>query len=62
VLPLRKPSDLSRREIVQYVLEASGGLTGAISTILNDAAELSIRNGDELIGISHLQRVARGHA
>ncbi|WP_246216493.1 TniB family NTP-binding protein [Paraburkholderia agricolaris] len=43
VLPLRKPSDLSRREIVQYVLELSGGLTGAISTILNDAAELSIR-------------------
>jgi hypothetical protein len=62
VLPLRKPSDLSRREIVQYVLELSGGLTGAISTILNDAAELSIRNGDEFIGISHLERVAREHA
>jgi hypothetical protein len=62
VLPPRKPSDLSRREIVQYVLEASGGLTGAISTILNDAAELSIRNGDEFIGISHLERVAREHA
>jgi hypothetical protein len=59
VLPLRKPSDLARREIVQFVLSASGGLTGEISTLLNDAAELSIRNGDEYIGIPHLEHVAR---
>jgi len=44
VLPLRKPSDLARREIVQFVLSASGGLAGEISTLLNNAAELSIRN------------------
>ncbi|HEM8498776.1 TPA: TniB family NTP-binding protein, partial [Burkholderia multivorans] len=49
VLPLRKPSDLARREIVQFVLSASGGLTGEISTLLNNAAELSIRSGDEFI-------------
>lgn len=61
VLPLRKPSNLSRREIVQLVLEISGGLTGAISTILNEAAELAIRNGDECIDIAHLERVARAH-
>jgi hypothetical protein len=59
VLPLRKPSDLARREIVQYVLSASGGLTGEISTMLNNAAELAICNGDELIGMTHLEHVCR---
>ncbi len=59
VLPLRKPSDLARREIVQFVRGASGGLTGEISTLLNNAAELSIRNGDEFIGITHLEHVCR---
>jgi hypothetical protein len=59
VLPLRKPSDLARREIVQFVLAASGGLTGEISTLLNDAAELSIRSGDECIEMRHLEHVAR---
>src|ERR1700682_274862 len=47
VLPLRRPSDLAQREIVQYVLAASGGLTGEVSRILNAAAELAIRSGDE---------------
>jgi hypothetical protein len=59
VLPLRKPSDLARREVVQFVLAASGGLTGEISTLLNDAAELSIRSGDECIEMRHLEHVAR---
>jgi hypothetical protein len=57
VLPQRKPSDLARREIVQFVLSASGGLTGEISTLLNNTAQLSIRNGDELIGLMHLEHV-----
>jgi hypothetical protein len=30
-LPLRRPSDLAQREIVQYVLAASDGLTGEVS-------------------------------
>jgi hypothetical protein len=59
VLPLRKPSDLARRDVVQFVLAASGGLTGEISTLLNDAAELSIRSGDECIEMRHLEHVAR---
>lgn len=59
VLPLRKPSDLARREIVQFVLSATGGLTGEISTLLSNAAELSIRTGDEYIGITHLEHVDR---
>jgi hypothetical protein len=45
--------------LVQFVLEIIAGLTGAISTILNDAAELAIRNDDEFIDIPHLERVAR---
>jgi hypothetical protein len=36
-LPFRKPSDPARREAVQFVLGAGGGLTGEISTLLNDA-------------------------
>src|ERR1700675_2599153 len=59
VLPLRKPSDLARREVVQFVLGASGSLTGEISTLLNNAAELAIRNGDELIDMTHLEHVCR---
>ncbi|MCX4145219.1 MULTISPECIES: TniB family NTP-binding protein [Paraburkholderia] len=59
VLPLRKPSDLARREIVQFVLSATGGLTGEISTLLSNAAELSIRTGDEYIGITYLEHVGR---
>lgn len=59
VLPLRKPSDLARREIVQFVLSATGGLTGEISTLLSNAAELSIRTDDEYIGITHLEHVGR---
>lgn len=38
VLPVRNPSDLARREIVQFVLSAAGGLTGEISSLLNNAA------------------------
>ena len=59
VLPLRKPSDLARREIVQFVLGASGGLTGEISTMLNSAAELAICSGDEMIDMTHLEHVCR---
>lgn len=59
VLPLRKPSDFARREIVQFILSASGGLTVEISTMLNYAAELAIRNGDELIDMTHLEHVCR---
>jgi hypothetical protein len=47
------------RAIVQFVLSAGGGLTGEISTMLNNAAELAIRNGDELIDMTHLEHVCR---
>jgi len=57
ILPLRRPSDLARREIVQYVLAASEGLTGEVSRILNAAAELAIRDGNESIDLHHLEQV-----
>jgi hypothetical protein len=49
VLSLRKPADFARREGVQFVVAVSGRLTGEMSTLLDDAVKLSIRNGDECI-------------
>jgi type II secretory pathway predicted ATPase ExeA len=60
VLPLRKPSDLSQRSIVQFLLAASGGLTGEVSRLLNEAAELAIQDRSERITLAHLEQVARG--
>lgn len=58
VLALRKPSDLSQRPIVQFVLSSSAGLTGEISRLLNGAAALAIHDGTEMITLKHLEFVA----
>ncbi|WP_265307384.1 TniB family NTP-binding protein [Verminephrobacter eiseniae] len=58
VLPLRKPSDLMQRSIVQFILSASAGLTGEISRLLTAAAALSILDGGEQITLAHLEHVA----
>lgn len=58
VLPLRKPSDLMQRPIVQFILVASGGLTGEISRLLNEAAALAVLDGSEQITLAHLEHVA----
>ncbi|MEJ8859132.1 TniB family NTP-binding protein [Variovorax robiniae] len=58
VLPLRKPSDLMQRPIAQFILVASGGLTGDISRLLNEAAALAILDGSEQITLAHLEHVA----
>ncbi|MCC8396839.1 TniB family NTP-binding protein [Paraburkholderia sp. MMS20-SJTR3] len=58
ILPLCGPSDLAQRKIVRYVLAASDGLTGEVSRILNAAAELAIRDGNESIALHHLEQVA----
>lgn len=55
ILPLRRPSNLSRREIVTAVLAASGGLTGEVSRLLNAATELAIRDRREMIDVSHIE-------
>lgn len=57
ILPLRRPSHLSRREVVAAVLTASGGLTGEASRLLNAATELAIRDGREMIDVSHIEHV-----
>ena len=37
------------------MLEASGGLTGKVSRILNAATELAIRDGREMIDVSQIE-------
>jgi hypothetical protein len=38
VLPLRRASNLAQRAVVEFLLAASGGLTGEISRLLNESA------------------------
>lgn len=58
LLPLKKPSSLAQRDVVEFVLAATGGLTGAIAQLLTHAAELAIRDGSERVGLTHLEHVA----
>ena len=60
LLPLQKPSDLMQRAVVQFVLAASGGLTGEISRLLNDAAAMAVKDGSEQITLAHLEHAAHG--
>ena len=59
VLPLRRASNLAQRAVVEFLLAASGGLTGEISRLLNEAAELAIGDASERITMKHLEHV--GH-
>lgn len=59
VLPLRKPSELTQRSVVQFILAVSAGLTGEISRLLNEAAAMAILDGTERITLGHLEHVAR---
>ncbi|MDQ2735270.1 MAG: TniB family NTP-binding protein [Pseudomonadota bacterium] len=59
LLPLKQPSALAQRDLVQLVLAATGGLTGAIAQLLTRAAEIAIRDRSERISLSHLEEVAQ---
>ena len=59
LIPLRKPSGLAQRDIVQFVLGVSDGVTGAVTILLNQAAELAIRDRTEKITLVHLEHAAR---
>ena len=59
LLPLKHPSALAQRDLVQFVLAATGGLTGAIAHLLARAAEIAIRDRSERIGLAHLEEVAQ---
>jgi Cdc6-like AAA superfamily ATPase len=62
LLPLRNASELAERGIVQFVLAASCGLTGEVVRILNEAAELAIRDGTESVTLEHLEHVTKAPA
>lgn len=59
LLPLKHPSSLAQRDLVQFVLAATGGLTGTIAHLLTRAAESAIRDRSERIGLAHLEQVAQ---
>jgi hypothetical protein len=61
-LPLRRPSQLVQRPIVQFLVAASGGLLGDVSSLLNTAAEMAILDGSERITLALLEQVAHSHA
>ena len=56
--PLRKPSNLMRRSIAQFVLSKRNGLTGEISRLLKVAVAFAITDGTEHITLEHLKHVA----
>lgn len=62
LLPLKQPSALAHRDIVQFVLAATGGITGAVAQLLNCAAEFAIRDESESISLGHLERAAAAAA
>jgi replication-associated recombination protein RarA len=62
VLPLKRPSELTQRPIVQYLLVASAGLLGDVSRMLCDAAEQAIADGSEAITLAHLEQIAHANA
>jgi len=59
VLPLRRPSDLTERSVVELLLAATGGLLGEIARLLHEAAELAINDASERISLRHLEHVAK---
>ena len=59
VLPLRRASNLAQRPVVEFLLAATGGLTGEISRLLNEAAELAIGDASERITVKHLEHVGQ---
>lgn len=62
VIPLRKASDLAQREILEFVHAYSGGLTGEIARLINEAAEYAITDRSEMIKMEHLEHAVRARA
>jgi len=54
IMPLRKPSDLTREDIAMKILSLSGGTIGEISTILKKAALQAIATKKECIDLTLL--------
>jgi len=58
LLPLHRPSPFGEKEMIQKLMAFSGGLTGRITTLLAQAAELAIREKAECITLERLERAA----
>ena len=54
LLPLHNPSPFGDKAIIQKLMVHSGGLTGKITTLLAQAAELAIRRKTESISLDLL--------
>ena len=54
LLPLHKPSPFGDKAIIQKLMAHSGGLTGKITSLLAQAAELAIRQKTESISLDLL--------
>jgi len=57
LIPLRKPSGMAQRDIVQFRLGVSNGVTGVVTLPLNEVAELAIRDRTEKVSLVHLDKV-----
>ena len=58
LLPLHLPSPFGDKEIIQNLMACSGGLTGRITTLLAQAAELGIRQKTECISLDLFDQAA----
>ncbi|ABM40101.1 TniB family NTP-binding protein [Polaromonas naphthalenivorans] len=58
LLPLEKPSPLADKDIIQKLMSLSAGLTGKVTTLLVQAAELAIRQKTECITLDLIEQAA----
>ena len=58
LLPLHLPSPFGDKDMIQKLMAYSGGLTGRITTLLAQAAELAIRHKTECISLDLLDQAA----
>jgi hypothetical protein len=58
-LPLRKPSNLEQKSMVECILGYSGGITGNIVRLLTRAAVQAILDGQERVDAATLERALR---
>ena len=58
LLPLEKPSPLADKAVIQKLMGFSGGLTGKVTTLLCQAAELAIRQKTECLSADLIEQAA----
>lgn len=58
LLPLEKPSPLADKATIQKLMSLSAGLTGKVTTLLVQAAELAIRQRTECITLDLIEQSA----